>query len=69
MLKAMAHSNLKASVSYLFTLTCRKPTAKIPEFCCYLSGSIFNETPWNRIPSEMLSLIRGMLTVNPIGTF
>ncbi|PPQ70460.1 hypothetical protein CVT26_013906 [Gymnopilus dilepis] len=42
-----------------------EPTANSPEFCRYVSGEIFYEDPWNRIPEEPLSLIRGMLTVDP----
>ncbi|TFK38828.1 CAMK/CAMKL/CHK1 protein kinase [Crucibulum laeve] len=42
-----------------------EPTVSSPEFCRYVSGSIFGEAPWNRIGSDALSLIRGMLTVDP----
>ncbi|KAF8148644.1 CAMK/CAMKL/CHK1 protein kinase [Crassisporium funariophilum] len=42
-----------------------EPTAKSPEFCRYVSGSIFREAPWNKISQEALSLIRGMMTVDP----
>ncbi|KAF8959862.1 kinase-like domain-containing protein [Flammula alnicola] len=42
-----------------------EPTASSPEFCRYVSGSIFVEKPWSRIPHEPLSLIRGMLTIDP----
>ena len=31
-----------------------EPTIKSPEFCRYVSGTIFSEAPWNRIPSEAL---------------
>ncbi|KAF8873617.1 kinase-like domain-containing protein, partial [Infundibulicybe gibba] len=36
-----------------------------PEFVRYVSGQIFKEVPWNRLGDHALSLIRGMLTVNP----
>ncbi|KAF9482952.1 CAMK CAMKL CHK1 protein kinase [Pholiota conissans] len=54
----------------LYTLLCGntpwdEPTAASPEFCRYVSGRIFIERPWNRIPSEPMSLIKGMLTVDP----
>ncbi|KIM47281.1 hypothetical protein M413DRAFT_23502 [Hebeloma cylindrosporum] len=42
-----------------------EPTMSSPEFCGYANGSIFSEEPWNRIPAEPLSLIRGLLTVDP----
>ncbi|KDR70014.1 hypothetical protein GALMADRAFT_76739 [Galerina marginata CBS 339.88] len=42
-----------------------EPTASSSEFCRYVSGQIFSEEPWNRIPHGPLSLIKGMLTVDP----
>ncbi|EKM76676.1 hypothetical protein AGABI1DRAFT_122426 [Agaricus bisporus var. burnettii JB137-S8] len=42
-----------------------EPTVHSPEFCQYVSGSIFKEQPWCRLNENVLSLIRGMLTVNP----
>ncbi|KAF8190055.1 kinase-like domain-containing protein [Pholiota molesta] len=54
----------------LYTLLCGntpwdEPTASSPEFCRYVNGTIFAERPWSRIPSEPLSLIKGMLTLDP----
>ncbi|KAG1730390.1 kinase-like domain-containing protein [Suillus paluster] len=34
-------------------------------FCKYISGEIFNEAPWNRLGEKALSLICGLLTVEP----
>ncbi|KAF8874579.1 CAMK/CAMKL/CHK1 protein kinase [Gymnopilus junonius] len=42
-----------------------EPTKNSPEFRRYVSGEFFCEDPWNRIPAEPLSLIRGLLTVDP----
>ncbi|KAF8883805.1 kinase-like domain-containing protein [Infundibulicybe gibba] len=42
-----------------------EPTIHSPEFVRYVSGQIFKEVPWNRLGDHALSLIRGMLTVNP----
>ncbi|PPQ83836.1 hypothetical protein CVT25_000895 [Psilocybe cyanescens] len=42
-----------------------EPTLSSPEFCRYVSGEIFAEDPWRRIPFEPMSLIKGMLTVDP----
>ncbi|KAH7884179.1 kinase-like domain-containing protein [Phlebopus sp. FC_14] len=42
-----------------------EPTERSPEFCRYLSGEIFNEDPWNRLQDSVLSLICGLLTVEP----
>ncbi|KAJ7110723.1 kinase-like domain-containing protein [Mycena crocata] len=42
-----------------------EPTAKSPEFCRYLSGEIFMEQPWCRFSAEALSLMQGLLTVDP----
>ncbi|KAF8992340.1 CAMK/CAMKL/CHK1 protein kinase [Cyathus striatus] len=42
-----------------------EPTIHSPEFCHYVSGSIFYDDPWNRISETALSLICGMLTVDP----
>ncbi|KAG2134161.1 kinase-like domain-containing protein [Suillus bovinus] len=40
-------------------------TAQSSEFCQYLSGEIFDEPPWDRIGTEALALICGLLTVEP----
>lgn len=46
---------LKADISYLHSDTpWDEPTASSPEFCRYVSGTIFAERPWSRIPSEPL---------------
>ncbi|KAH7906290.1 kinase-like domain-containing protein [Hygrophoropsis aurantiaca] len=42
-----------------------EPTTRSPEYRRYLSGKIFNEAPWNRLGETALSLICGLLTVNP----
>ncbi|KAH9487412.1 Serine/threonine-protein kinase CHK1 [Psilocybe cubensis] len=42
-----------------------EPSAKSAEFRRYVSGEIFSEDPWCRIPYEAMSLIKGMLTVDP----
>ncbi|KAF9239876.1 kinase-like domain-containing protein [Melanogaster broomeanus] len=42
-----------------------EPTDRSPEFSRYLSGEIFNEVPWNRLGTSVLSLICGLLTVDP----
>ncbi|EAU93582.1 CAMK/CAMKL/CHK1 protein kinase [Coprinopsis cinerea okayama7 len=42
-----------------------EPTRHSPEFCRYLDGTIFDEDPWNRISETPLSLLQGMLNVNP----
>ncbi|KAF9445891.1 CAMK/CAMKL/CHK1 protein kinase [Macrolepiota fuliginosa MF-IS2] len=42
-----------------------EPTIHSPEFCKYASGSIFSEQPWFRLSTSALSLIRGMLTIDP----
>ncbi|KAI6153067.1 kinase-like domain-containing protein [Pisolithus tinctorius] len=42
-----------------------EPTERSPEFCRYLSGEIFNEDPWNRLGESALSLICGLLTIEP----
>lgn len=40
-------------------------TAQSSEFCQYITGEIFNEPPWNRLEKEALSLICGLLTIEP----
>ncbi|KZP04235.1 Pkinase-domain-containing protein [Athelia psychrophila] len=42
-----------------------EPTKQSPEFCRYRSGEIFSELPWCRIDESALSLIRGLLTIDP----
>ncbi|KAL0953478.1 hypothetical protein HGRIS_004708 [Hohenbuehelia grisea] len=42
-----------------------EPTIKSPEFVRYVSGQIFGDAPWNRLNENALSLIRGMLTIDP----
>ncbi|KAF7974169.1 hypothetical protein HWV62_13295 [Athelia sp. TMB] len=42
-----------------------EPTKQSPEFCRYRSGEIFKELPWSRIDPLALSLIRGLLTIDP----
>ncbi|EIN05436.1 CAMK/CAMKL/CHK1 protein kinase [Punctularia strigosozonata HHB-11173 SS5] len=42
-----------------------EPTKKSREFRSYVKGSIFTEAPWNKLGETVLSLIRGMLTINP----
>ncbi|KAF7344003.1 Protein kinase domain-containing protein [Mycena venus] len=42
-----------------------EPTQHSPEFSRYLSGEIFQEEPWNRFNSEALSLLQGLLTIDP----
>lgn len=40
-------------------------TAQSLEFCQYTTGEIFTEPPWNRLETEALSLICGLLTIEP----
>ncbi|KZT25486.1 Pkinase-domain-containing protein [Neolentinus lepideus HHB14362 ss-1] len=42
-----------------------EPTKKSPEFRRYVSGDIIREAPWNRLGREVLSLILGLLDVEP----
>ncbi|KAJ7089095.1 kinase-like domain-containing protein [Mycena epipterygia] len=42
-----------------------EPTLNSPEYSRYLTGEIFQEKPWTRFSSEALSLIQGLLTVDP----
>ncbi|KAE9394336.1 CAMK/CAMKL/CHK1 protein kinase [Gymnopus androsaceus JB14] len=42
-----------------------EPTKHSPEYCAYKSGEIFHHGPWNRFGRDALSLIRGLLTVDP----
>ncbi|KAJ7257532.1 kinase-like domain-containing protein [Mycena haematopus] len=46
-----------------------EPTQNSHEFCRYLSGQIFREEPWNRFNSDALSLLRGLLTIDPADRF
>ncbi|KAF9527858.1 kinase-like domain-containing protein [Crepidotus variabilis] len=42
-----------------------EPTGNSIEFVRYSEGTIFHEVPWNRLPELPLSLIRGLLTIDP----
>ncbi|KAJ7620485.1 kinase-like domain-containing protein [Mycena polygramma] len=42
-----------------------EPTQHSPEFVRYVSGDIFQEDPWSRFNSDALSLIQGLLTIDP----
>ncbi|TFK64215.1 Pkinase-domain-containing protein [Pluteus cervinus] len=42
-----------------------EPSASSPEFMRYLSGEFIDDQPWSRLPDMALSLITGMLTVEP----
>lgn len=42
-----------------------RSTAQSLEFCRYTTGEIFNEPPWNRLETEALSLICGLLAIEP----
>ncbi|KAJ7651929.1 CAMK/CAMKL/CHK1 protein kinase [Mycena rosella] len=42
-----------------------EPTQHSPEFMRYLSGEIFQELPWSRFSGEALSLVQGLLTIDP----
>ncbi|KAH0589905.1 hypothetical protein H2248_000097 [Termitomyces sp. 'cryptogamus'] len=42
-----------------------EPTTASPEFTRYISGLIFDEQPWSRFSAEALSLICGLLTIDP----
>jgi len=42
-----------------------EPTQHSPEFSRYVSGEIFQEEPWNRFNSDALSLLQGLLTIDP----
>ncbi|KIY43505.1 CAMK/CAMKL/CHK1 protein kinase [Fistulina hepatica ATCC 64428] len=41
-----------------------EPTERSPEFVAYVNGEIFAEDPWNRLGESVLSLLRGLLTVD-----
>ncbi|KIK54864.1 hypothetical protein GYMLUDRAFT_231599 [Collybiopsis luxurians FD-317 M1] len=42
-----------------------EPTKHSPEFQAYRSGEIFEIEPWNRFSSDALSLLCGLLTIDP----
>ncbi|KAL1743478.1 kinase-like domain-containing protein [Schizophyllum fasciatum] len=42
-----------------------EPTENSREFTLYLTGEIYDEEPWNRFGDNALSLIRGLLEVDP----
>ncbi|KIL61219.1 hypothetical protein M378DRAFT_864078 [Amanita muscaria Koide BX008] len=42
-----------------------EPTRRSSEFRKYASGEIFDDPPWNRISSEALSLLCGLLAIKP----
>ncbi|KAJ7725700.1 kinase-like domain-containing protein [Mycena metata] len=42
-----------------------EPTKHSVEFTRYLSGEIFQEEPWNRFSDTALSLLQGLLTIDP----
>ncbi|KAJ4467223.1 kinase-like domain-containing protein [Lentinula aciculospora] len=42
-----------------------EPTRHSPEYRRYKAGDIFEEDPWNRLSQDALSLIFGLLTINP----
>jgi len=42
-----------------------EPSGNSPEFRRYVNGQIFGEAPWNRISTEAMSLITGILNVDP----
>ncbi|KAJ7017039.1 kinase-like domain-containing protein [Mycena alexandri] len=42
-----------------------EPTQHSVEFTRYLSGEIFQEQPWNRFSDAALSLLQGLLTIDP----
>ncbi|KAF5319490.1 hypothetical protein D9619_008540 [Psilocybe cf. subviscida] len=46
-----------------------EPTQASHEFRRYVDGTIFREQPWSRISRSALSLIRGMLAVDPSERF
>ncbi|CAK5263611.1 unnamed protein product [Mycena citricolor] len=46
-----------------------EPSRNSPEFMAYLSGEILQEQPWCRFSSQALSLIQGLLTVDPRDRF
>ncbi|KAI5122878.1 hypothetical protein M0805_003330 [Coniferiporia weirii] len=54
----------------LFTLLCGntpwdEPSGHSPEFRRYVRGEIFSDPPWDRLGDNALSLIRGILNVDP----
>ncbi|KAJ6553690.1 kinase-like domain-containing protein [Mycena vulgaris] len=44
-------------------------TRHSPEFAHYVSGAIFHEAPWDRFNGDALSLIQGLLTIEPRDCF
>ncbi|KZT06713.1 Pkinase-domain-containing protein [Laetiporus sulphureus 93-53] len=42
-----------------------EPTKRSYEYAHYISGKCFNEKPWNEFSEDVLSLITGMLAVEP----
>ncbi|KAJ7127342.1 kinase-like domain-containing protein [Mycena filopes] len=42
-----------------------EPTQHSHEFIQYVSGEIFKEEPWNRFSDTALSLLQGLLTIDP----
>lgn len=42
-----------------------EPTSRAPEYVAYLDGSLLEYDPWNRIPGDEMSLLKGMLTPDP----
>lgn len=42
-----------------------EPTRHSHEYCKYVSKEIFHEAPWNRFGHDVLTLICGLLTINP----
>ncbi|KAF7291910.1 Protein kinase domain-containing protein [Mycena indigotica] len=46
-----------------------EPSIRSPEFVRYLDGEVFQEEPWSRFSPNALSLIQGLLTVEPKDRF
>lgn len=42
-----------------------EPTKRSYEFSQYLNGEAFNEEPWDRFDNDLLSLLTGILTIDP----
>ncbi|KAJ7189907.1 kinase-like domain-containing protein, partial [Mycena pura] len=46
-----------------------EPSSDSPEFVRYVSGEIYQDRPWSRFSAEALSLLQGLLTLDPRDRF
>ncbi|CAO1614924.1 unnamed protein product [Sympodiomycopsis kandeliae] len=42
-----------------------EPTSRAPEYVAYLNGTLFEYHPWNTIPGDEMSLLKGMMQPDP----